>query len=985
MQGSKSMTGNGKINWKDDRRLFTGIAQREQDFHSAIDAAHPNRFDLQHVSCHDVVYLRENSDWIYGLPFGNGDIGGVVCFDTDLHVYLDKVDLWYDVGGPGTGNTGVDHYNGIRGGRIHAATLDIVIPWLTQCDSIEQRLDLARGRVVVTAVRESWKITATITAHAHKNRLCIEIDHPGLVNSFPHLSNFATDRLEIDGPHQILERRLGRQSYRVEVTQSVAEARRTVYDVVIVTEIEARGGKDKAPANVDLAAQARAILERPWDQTSHEKWWAEFWSRSAVCLPDEFFEQEWYLSSYITAITNRSQYPASFMGLWCFDRPVRMWGDLYVTDAQHPMSLWGIMPSNHLELMGPYFELYRDLKEALERTTAEAIVAGSSTELPPGTSRYVLADGEKNRGLAMPKFVWPPWTGVDHPEHGLASSMKRGEKFTVAGAWIAKLMWQYFRHTGDLLFLREIGYPFLNSVFDYIEGTLAKDKDGLIYDTSESPEQHGNTGSAFGRGLVRMLLVDLIAAAEALGKLGPEVTRYHETLEALAPYPIAADGAIAESVMDDHPLRCHLAVMTGVYPGGEIDGNHTLADAARKTLEASTRFYCNRDPHHAGIVTAQAGGAELNVFNQTFTLLSYARLGDGNAVRDALYSPTLRYLLLPHGGWCHNPGYRGRIAMETTGLPAFGAVVAEMLAQLRDDRTIHLFCAVPDDWKDLEFSRLRVEGGVVISAAMVGGKVDWVRVSAAYKTTVRLANPFSGDFAVEPATSEASDGSKSDGIIAIELAAGETATLTRQGAKGPEEASPAAVGRGDSASAASAGVAPASGASASGAPASGAATDGHGHVPAGPRRFSIKEAEAKNPIVFVPKPPPFPAQDFGDGYIYIGMPAKPAPDASAVEATISDATAALGDSDPGVRQRALFSLAEVAPHWPDPHALAPALLKATGDDDELVRATAVSTIKYLRDRAEVREALTEIAQNDTLEAGRRARWILNDEPEDCHR
>ncbi len=966
MQGNKSMQGKQEINWIDERRLFAGIAEHEKEFHASIDARHPSRFDLRHVSRHDVVYLCENSDWIYGLPFGNGDIGGVVCFDTDLHVYVDKVDLWYDVGRPGTGNTGVDHYNGIRGGRIHAGKLDIVIPWLTQCDTVEQRLDLARGRVLVTAVRESWKITATITAHAQENRFRIEIDHPRLVDSFPHLSNFAMDRLEIDGPHQVLERRLGRQSYRVEVTPAVTEERRTVYDVVVVTEIDAQSDKDKIPSGVDLAARASAILERPWDQADHEEWWAEFWGRSAVCLPDEFFEQEWYLSAYITAITNRAQYPASFMGLWCFDEPVRMWGDLYVTDAQHPMSLWGIMPSNHLELMGPYFELYRDLKEVLEQTTAEAIVPGSSTDLPPGTSRYALAEGEKNRGLAMPKFVWPPWTGVDNPEHGLASSMKRGEKFTVAGAWIAKLMWQYFRHSGDLLFLRDIAYPFLKSVFDYIEGTLAKDKDGRIYDTSESPEQHGNTASAFGRGLVRMLLVDLIAAAEALDISGPEVTRYHATLEALAPYPIAADGAIAESVMDDHPLRCHLAVMTGVYPGGEIDVEHELADAARKTMEVSTRFYCNRDPHHAGILTAQAGGAELNVFNQTFSLLSHARLGNGNAVRDTLYSPTLRYLLLPHGGWCHNPGYRGRIAMETTGLPAFGAVVAEMLAQRRDDGTIHLFCAVPDDWKDIEFSRLRVEGGVVISAAMVGKTVDWVRVSAAYTTTVRLANPFGGAFDLEPATSEASGGSEGDGVIAIELAAGATATLIRQGAKSPAAGGhPSAAGT--TATTATSGA--------------GAATT----APAGPIRFSIKDAEAQNPIAFVPKPPPFPAQDFGDGYIYIGMPAKPAPDTSAVEATVSAATAALGDSDPGARQRALFRLAELAPHWPDPKALAPTLLKATADDDELVRATAVSTIKYLRDRADVREALTEIAQNDTLEAGRRARWILNDEPEDCHR
>jgi hypothetical protein len=106
------------------------------------------------------------------------------------------------------------------------------------------------------------------------------------------------------------------------------------------------------------------------------------------------------------------------------------------------------------------------------------------------------------------------------------------------------------------------------------------------------------------------------------------------------------------------------------------------------------------------------------------------------------------------------------------------------------------------------------------------------------------------------------------------------------------------------------------------------------------------------------------------------------------------------------RQRALIALARAHAVWaterggaepahggapsaagPESHAsrVIEVLLRGSRDPHELVRATAVSTMKYVRHEPKVYERLEEVARDDRLEAGRRAKWILAEEPEDTHR
>lgn len=71
---------------------------------------------------------------------------------------------------------------------------------------------------------------------------------------------------------------------------------------------------------------------------------------------------------------------------------------------------------------------------------------------------------------------------------------------------------------------------------------------------------------------------------------------------------------------------------------------------------------------------------------------------------------------------------------------AFAAGVQEMLLQSHTD-VIQIFPAIPADWKDVSFEKLRAMGGVLVSASMKNGKVDEVRICSEVGGDLTLGIP----------------------------------------------------------------------------------------------------------------------------------------------------------------------------------------------------------------------------------------------------
>jgi alpha-L-fucosidase 2 len=74
---------------------------------------------------------------------------------------------------------------------------------------------------------------------------------------------------------------------------------------------------------------------------------------------------------------------------------------------------------------------------------------------------------------------------------------------------------------------------------------------------------------------------------------------------------------------------------------------------------------------------------------------------------------------------------------------AFAAGVQEMLIQSHTG-VVRLFPAIPGDWKEVSFNKLRTEGAFLVSAKMKKGKVEEVLIFSEKGEKLNMANPFAG-------------------------------------------------------------------------------------------------------------------------------------------------------------------------------------------------------------------------------------------------
>jgi len=85
---------------------------------------------------------------------------------------------------------------------------------------------------------------------------------------------------------------------------------------------------------------------------------------------------------------------------------------------------------------------------------------------------------------------------------------------------------------------------------------------------------------------------------------------------------------------------------------------------------------------------------------------------------------------------------RERMQMDA-GMGAVGAILEMML---HSRRGVHyLFAGAPAHWERVAFERIRAEGGFLVSAERVDGRVTWVRLESERGGVFRLANPWTDE------------------------------------------------------------------------------------------------------------------------------------------------------------------------------------------------------------------------------------------------
>ena len=471
-------------------------------------------------------------------------------------------------------------------------------------------------------------------------------------------------------------------------------------------------------------------------QQEHEAWWAEFWAKSRVQIPDPAIQLHYNLVQYYYGAASRvGAPPIPLQGVWSTDTgKLPPWRGDYHHDLNTELTYWAYLNSGRFDQGLSFIDFMWSLKPVHEEF-ARKFVGVPAGHVVPGV---MALDGK-------PMGSWFQYT--------LSPTM---------GAWVAQSFYQHWRYTMDKKFLADRAYPYCASIGEALLGLLKPDaKTGkLKLPLSTSPEMYGNTQAAWftpnsnhDLALLRWLFAANEEMSSALGR-ADDAQKWQTALLNLDELAVEGDaGALRLSPDESQTIsHRHLAQLMAIYPLGILncdgtDRDRAVIDASLQQLERlGDKEYCGYSHAWRACMMARAGRPE----QALASLLKYL--------------PDTRR----SGFHCNTPKSS---AVTLEGNFAAGQAVHEMLLQSWGGK-LRIFPAVSEHWKDAAFDRLRAEGGFIVSARRVAGKTVSVTITATVDQSLQLVNPF-GDVAFHADREVTRDGN----LIRCDLKANQTLKL----------------------------------------------------------------------------------------------------------------------------------------------------------------------------------------------------------------
>ncbi|MBN1909616.1 MAG: glycoside hydrolase N-terminal domain-containing protein [Pirellulales bacterium] len=504
----------------------------------------------------------------------------------------------------------------------------------------------------------------------------------------------------------------------------VVATRMTASSDAPMTELAvAIASTDDGPDPVSLGRQrAQSALDRGYSslQRSHIDWWKKFWSRSAVAVPDRAIQQHYDLVQYFYgAASRRGAPPIPLQGVWTADAgKLPPWKGDFHNDLNTQMTYWACWTSGRFD-QGASFTDFMWNHLPRHRKFAKNFFGVSGAAVPGVMS---LA-GEPIGG----------WCA-----YSLSPTM---------GAWIAHSFYQQWRYTKDERFLKERAYPYCEAIARCLEDLLEPDEQGnLKLPLSSSPEIHENAptswltpNSNFDLSLLRWLFGAVAEMANARGDATAEA-HWKDLLDRLDPLAVEGESGPLR-ISPDESLAFshrHFSHLMAIYPLGTLhvegsDHDRRIIDASIAQLQQhGTQRWTGYSFAWLACLAARTGKPELTLENLHVYLKAFTSRNGFHLNGD--------FKRLGYSRFTYRP-------FTLEGNFAAGQAVHEMLLQSWGG-VVRVFPAVPKAWKDVEFTDLRAEGALAVSARRRGGKTILVRIRAEQADTLRLRDPFDG----KPAT-----------------------------------------------------------------------------------------------------------------------------------------------------------------------------------------------------------------------------------------
>ena len=481
--------------------------------------------------------------------------------------------------------------------------------------------------------------------------------------------------------------------------------------VVAVWSVTSSLSGKKAPEEATKALSAGPAKA----YKGHMEYWNSFWKQSGVKVPDALVQHQYDREMYkFGSATRKDSYPISLQSVWTADDGyLPPWKGDYHNDLNTQLSYWPSYIGNHLdEGLGYLNTLWSQVGKYKEFTKK---FFGKEGLAVPG---YCTLEGDAMSGWVQ--YGFSPTTS----------------------AWLGQHFYLHWKYSADNEFLKERAYPFLRDVSIFLEQETMVLPDGTrTFEYSSSPEIHNNSIHAFfpvitnyDLALTRFAFSAAAEMADSLG-LTKESSHWKDVCGQLPDYAIDDDGGLA--IASGHSYNMshrHFSHAMAIHPLGLLDIHNgqeekAIIDATLARLHANgPDLWCGYSYSWLANMEARAGHGEeaaeaLRTFAGCFVLRNSFH-ANGDQTKSGKSNYTYRLFTL-EGNFAYASGLQEMLLQSQTGV-------------------IEVFPAIPSDWKDVSFNRLRAMGAFLISAELKDGKVVSLNVYSEKGGTLKIVSPLDG-------------------------------------------------------------------------------------------------------------------------------------------------------------------------------------------------------------------------------------------------
>lgn len=685
--------------------------------------------------------------WDEALPLGNGDLGCLIWNRSDkLRFSLDKGGIW-DCSNPPENQNNFT-YNDIKNLVANKKQKQIQKKY-DDCYNHPTPTKLPAGKIILDlGVKENiisdldfntaqaeltiGEISVKSFIHAQNNYGLIEINKTGINLRIDNPKYGKTKRFSIKFPSKGTVQSLKNLHYpdaeffnetesNINYQYFIQPTNDGFYGIVTakyeynhqtLIAYTVGFGKDKSFAE-NCKAIIKSAIEKGYANAynEHKKWWAEYWSKSSITLPDKALEKQWHLNNYLLACCSRKyKFPMPLQGVWTADNgSLPPWKGDYHHDLNTQMSYTSYLKANHLEQGECFIDYLLDMADAGKKFAKS----------------FYNADG-----LCLPSVM-------DIEGHALGGWCQYALS-PVNQLWLCQIMARYYFFTKDKEYLNKI-YPYMQETGKFLLSILEEKDRVYKLPLSTSPEIHDNSlkawltpNSNYDLALMRCFAENMIKLSDKIGN-NCEAEIWQKHLDKFEPLAVNKNNILMLS--PDESLNCshrHHSHCMSIYPLKTLEytteKNRTIIDCTIQDLE-------------------KHGISEWVGYSVVWMAHFYIIQGNGDKASKMLHD-FFNYNCTDNGFHVNGDFKRKtdfnmkyRLFTLEGNFIATDAIQETLLYS--EWGKIKLFSAIPSNWTNAEFENFRAYGGLLISSKLTDGKISYVKIKATADCTFMIENDLS--------------------------------------------------------------------------------------------------------------------------------------------------------------------------------------------------------------------------------------------------